>query len=242
MAQPYNDGRDKGQQVRDMFDNIAPAYDFMNRAMTFGIDRWWRRRAVERLRRVPHNAILDIATGTGDLAILMARRFDKAEVTGVDLSEGMLAIGRGKVRKAGLAGRVSLGVGDCMMLPFRDGTFDCVTCAYGVRNFADIARGYREMARVLRPGGTAVILELSTPTNPVALPLYRFYSGRVIPAAGRLMSHDVRAYAYLPESIAQVPQRRQMVDIMLESGFARAGFTPMTFGACTIYTARKAGG
>lgn len=239
MALPYNDSRAKGEQVREMFDNIAPAYDFMNRAMTFGIDRWWRRRAVGLLRGVAHSDLLDIATGTGDLAILLARRLKPRTVTGVDLSAGMLEIGRRKVQAAGLSPVVTLGVGDGLLLPFEDASFDGVTCAYGVRNFEDIPRGYREMSRVLRPGGTAVVLELSTPPSPLVKPLYNFYSSKIIPAVGRMMSHDVRAYSYLPESIAQVPQREQMATLMLANGFAQARFIPMTFGTCTIYVGKK---
>lgn len=241
MALPYNDpSRGKGEQVRQMFDHIAPAYDFMNRAMTFGIDRWWRRRAVGLLRPVAHGRVLDIATGTGDLAILLARRLEGSQVTGVDLSEGMLRIGRDKVAREGLEGRITLDVGDCMSLPFGEGEFDCVTCAYGVRNFEDIARGYREMARVLRPGGMAVILELSTPQSPLVRPLYHLYSGKIIPAVGRAFSHDVRAYAYLPESIAQVPQRRDMTHIMARSGFRHVRHICMTLGTCTIYVGTTA--
>lgn len=235
---PYNsDSRHKADQVREMFDSIAPAYDFMNRAMTFGIDRLWRRKAVGLLRREPHGEILDIATGTGDLAILMAKRLSPCRVTGVDLSEGMVEIGRRKVAEQGLDASVSLGIGDCLALPFADGSFDCVTCAYGVRNFQDLSAGYREMLRVLRPGGRIVILELSTPSSALVRPFYKLYTRGVIPAAGRLVSKDVRAYSYLPESIAAVPQRGQMCALMAEAGFTETRYIAMTFGTCCIYTA-----
>lgn len=230
---------DKSRQVREMFDSIAPAYDFMNRAMTLGIDHLWRRRAVGLLRDCQHDDILDIATGTGDLAIRLARELDPIAVTGVDLSEGMVEIGRAKVEKEGLADVVTLGIGDCLLLPFTDGSFDAVTCAYGVRNFADLLAGYREMHRVLRPGGTAVILELSTPTSGIVKPFYNLYTRHVIPTVGRLVSKDVRAYSYLPESIAAVPQGSEMTAIMLEAGFAEARAIPLTFGVCTIYVAKK---
>ncbi len=235
---PYDDGSgDKTRQVREMFDSIAPAYDFMNRAMTMGIDRLWRHKAVRLLRDCQHDDILDIATGTGDLAIKLARELDPIAVTGVDLSEGMIEIGRAKVAKEGLQEVVTLGIGDCLLLPFTDASFDAVTCAYGVRNFADLLAGYREMHRVLRPGGRAVILELSTPTSPMVRPLYNFYTRHVIPTVGRLVSKDVRAYSYLPESIAAVPQGDAMTAIMLEAGFSQARAIPLTMGVCTIYEA-----
>lgn len=237
---PYDaDGRGKSEQVREMFDSIAPAYDFMNRAMTFGIDRLWRRRAVSELVRVPHAKVLDIATGTADLAMLLARRLDGARVTGVDLSEGMIGIGRRKVEAAGLADRVELEIADCLALPFGDSEFDCITCAYGVRNFQDLLAGYREMKRVLRPGGTVAILELSAPSGSIVRPFYNLYTRHVIPAVGRLISKDVRAYSYLPESIAAVPARGAMTAIMEQAGFVGARHISLTFGVCTLYLAVK---
>lgn len=222
-----------------MFDNIAPAYDFMNRAMTFGIDKLWRRSAVKLIASETHDDILDIATGTGDLAILLARKLDPLTVIGVDLSEGMIEIGRKKVLAEGLDDIVTLGIGDCLQLPFPDASFDCITCAYGVRNFQNLLAGYREMHRVLRPGGMVVILELSTPRSAVVRPFYNLYTRHLIPTVGRLVSKDVRAYSYLPESIAAVPQGSEMTAIMTEAGFREAVHRPLTFGTCTIYTARK---
>lgn len=237
---PYaDDEADKATQVSRMFDSIAPSYDFMNGAMTMGIHRLWRRKALSMLSRVTHDDILDVATGTGDLAIAMARKLDPLAVTGVDLSAGMVEIGRRKVQELSLADTVSLGIGDCLMLPFTDGSFDVVTCAYGVRNFADLLGGYREMYRVLRPGGMALIIELSTPRGVLTGPLYRLYSRHIIPAMGRVFTGDSRAYRYLPESIAAVPQGEQMTALMREAGFAEAHFETLTFGACTIYTAVK---
>ncbi len=238
---PYGSTAEGGKtgQVREMFDNIAPAYDFMNRAMTLGIDKLWRRRAVNMVRAHGGKQILDVATGTGDLAIALARRIEGSRVTGADLSEGMIEIGRDKVAKAGLADRITLEAADCMNLPMADDTFDCVTVAYGVRNFEDLRRGYAEMARVLRPGGMIAVIELSTPTSPLVKPLYRLYTRGIIPAVGRMISHDSRAYSYLPESIAAVPQGEEMLSLMREAGLTEAKCLPLTFGTCSIYTAIK---
>ncbi len=234
---PYGSEAPKGEQVEQMFDSIAPAYDFMNRAMTLGIDRRWRSKAVGMLGQ-PRN-ILDVATGTGDLALLLARRIPGATVTGIDLSEGMISVGRKKIAQAGLENRIKLVAGDCLALPFADNSFDCITVAYGVRNFADIPAGLREMQRVLRPGGRLCIIELSVPVNRVVKPFYNIYTRGVIPALGRLISHDSRAYSYLPESIAAVPQRSAMTALMEAAGLCNATFRPLTFGVCTIYLADK---
>lgn len=182
-----SDRRDKTQQVRQMFDNIAPRYDLMNMLMTMGIFKLWRRRLVKTVGKVSHNDILDIATGTGDLALLMAEEFPGVNITGLDLSEQMIKEGKEKALKRGLADRIDLVLGDSLNLPFADGSFDCVTVAYGVRNFEDLLRGYTEMYRVLRPGGTLCVLELSTPTGSVTGSLYNLYAGHVIPAMGRIL-------------------------------------------------------
>ncbi len=236
---PYDDNRPKTEQVREMFDSIAPAYDFMNRAMTFGIDKLWRRRAVKMIAKYAPKRILDIATGTGDLAIRLAKSLKPESVVGVDLSEQMLAIGQEKVRKEGLAGIVSLSPADCMHLSFENEIFDCVTVAYGVRNFEHLQQGYEEMHRVLRSGGVLCVIELSTPTSPLVKPFYKAYTKWIIPAVGRLVSKDVRAYSYLPESIAAVPQGENMLALMKNAGFSQCSFTPLTFGTCTIYIAVK---
>lgn len=236
---PYRDERHKAEQVKQMFDSIAPAYDFMNRAMTMGIDKLWRARAVKMIAREGCSHILDVATGTGDLAIKLARDARPARVTGVDLSAGMVEVGRRKVEAAGLGEIIDLRVADCLDLPFDDNSFDCVTVAYGVRNFERLLDGYREMARVLRPGGLLCVLELSTPTSPIVKPLYDLYTRHIIPTAGRLVSRDTRAYSYLPESIAAVAQGDEMTALMAAGGFTDCHHRPMTFGVCTLYTARK---
>lgn len=237
---PYDRERPKSEQVKEMFDSIAPAYDFMNRAMTFGIDKLWRRKAVRMVAAARPYRILDVATGTGDLAINLARRTTANEVVGIDLSAGMIEIGKRKVERTGLSHLVSFRQADCLALPFDDSTFDCVTVAYGVRNFERLADGYREMARVLRPGGIICVIELSTPTSRFVRPFYNLYTRRLIPALGRLVSKDVRAYSYLPESIAAVAQGDDMLELMRAAGFTDARFHRMTFGTCTIYMARKA--
>lgn len=237
---PYQgDKRVKSQQVRAMFDNIAHAYDLMNRAMTFGIDKLWRRKAVRLIERSKPHKILDVASGTGDLAILLARRIPTASVLGVDLSQGMLDIGAKKVAEANLESRVSFQVADCLSLPLPDDSFDCVSVAYGVRNFQDLLAGYKEMHRVIRTGGMLCVIELSTPDSPLVRPFYRFYTKCIIPAVGRLVSKDVRAYSYLPESIAAVPKGEEMLKLIKAAGFKDASFLPLTFGVCTIYTAIK---
>lgn len=237
---PYaGDSRDKTQQVEAMFDSIAPAYDFMNSAMSFGLHRRWLRKAIGEVEAVAPAVILDVATGTADVAIALARRLPSARITGIDLSEGMLAVGRRKVAKAGLEQRIALQQADCLRLPFADGSFDCITVAYGVRNFEHLLDGYREMTRVLRRGGRLVVIELSTPPSALVRPFYKFYTRCVIPVAGRIVSKDVRAYSYLPESIAAVAQGEAMTALMEEAGLADTAFRRMTFGVCTIYTGCK---
>ncbi|MBD5246037.1 MAG: bifunctional demethylmenaquinone methyltransferase/2-methoxy-6-polyprenyl-1,4-benzoquinol methylase UbiE [Barnesiella sp.] len=237
---PYvNDTRPKTDQVRDMFDSIAPAYDFMNRAMTFGIDKWWRSLAVKMIRKHSPAQILDVATGTADLAIKLALELHPEHVTGIDLSEGMVELGRRKVIERGLSDKVTLTTGDCLALPFADNSFDCVTVAYGVRNFEHLDRGYAEMFRVLKPGGMICVIELSTPQSPLVKPFYRLYTRTLIPAVGRLISKDTRAYSYLPESIAAVPQGDRMLQLMRGAGFTNCLCRTLTFGTCSIYTATK---
>lgn len=236
---PYDNMRSKTEQVKEMFDSIAPAYDFMNRMMTFGIDKLWRAKAVKMLRRLSTRSILDVATGTGDLAMLLHRKLSPMRLTGIDLSEGMLSIARQKAKDAGIDKSVTFQVADCLNLPFPDSEFDCVTVAYGVRNFEHIDQGYREMHRVMRPGGTLCVIELSTPTSPIIYSIYKAYTRWIIPTIGRIVSKDVRAYSYLPESIAAVPQGNDMLQLMRNAGFARCSYHPLTFGTCTIYIATR---
>ena len=235
---PYSEGS-KTEQVRQMFDAIAPAYDFMNRAMTLGIDIWWRRLAVKRLKQLKPKAILDVATGTGDFAIQLHNSLHPSHITGIDLSQGMLDEARRKVKEKGLEEAISFEQGDCMALPMQDGTFDAVTVAFGVRNFEHLQQGYQEMARVLRPGGMLCVLELSTPTNRLIRWFYDLYTLHIIPAIGTIKSGDKSAYRYLPQSIAAVPQGDDMLQLMREAGLREATFKRLTLGVCTIYSAVK---
>ena len=237
---PYRgDGRAKNEQVRSMFDAIAPAYDFMNRAMTFGLDRLWLRGLVRAASENDPQSIVDLATGTGDVAFALSRRMPHASVTGLDLSEGMLAKARDKAAAMTPVPSIDFRQADCLETGLPDDCADVVTVAYGVRNFADIAAGYREMFRILRPGGKLCVLELSAPVATIPKAMYRLYTRTLIPVVGRMLSHDPRAYSYLPESIAAAPQRQAMTAIMEQAGFSRASFRCFTFGACTLYTAFK---
>lgn len=234
---PYGDSRGKTEQVREMFDHIAPAYDRLNRAMSFGLDRSWRRKAVAMVAATHPRRIVDIAVGTADFAISLARAIPGATVTGVDLSEQMIAVGRRKVSAAGLDSRIRLLVGDCLASPLPPASADAITVAFGVRNFERLADGYRAMYDMLAPGGMLCVIELSTPTSPLVRPFYNFYAGTVIPLMGRAMSADARAYSYLPASIAAVPRGDDMLSLMRRAGFTDTRFHPLTLGVCTIYTA-----
>lgn len=236
---PYNDNESKTGQVRQMFDSIAPAYDFMNRCMTMGIDKLWRRKAVKIVGKSRPQHLLDVATGTGDLAIQLCKKLNPAKIVGIDLSEGMLEIGRRKVADRGLDQVISLEQGDCLNLRFGEGEFDAVTVAYGVRNFEHLEQGYAEMYRVLAPGGMLCVVELSTPTNPLIKFFYDIYTRHIIPFVGRSKSKDARAYSYLPESIAAVPQGEAMLQIMRRIGFKQCQAIAMTFGTCSIYVGVK---
>ena len=237
---PYGDlATAKTEQVRQMFDSIAPAYDFMNRAMTLGIDMWWRRLAVKRLRALSPTRLLDVATGTGDFAIQLFKSLHPQHIMGIDLSQGMLDEARRKVEEKGLAKSISFHQGDCMALEMGDETFDAVTVAFGVRNFEHLQQGYQEMARVLRPGGMLCVLELSTPTHPIIRWFYDLYTLHIIPWIGSIKSGDKSAYRYLPQSIAAVPQGDEMLEMMRNAGLREATFKRLTLGVCTIYTAAK---
>lgn len=240
---PYDNTRDKGTQVEEMFDSIAPAYDFMNTAMTFGLHRLWRDRALKAaLHSMPQPParVLDVATGTGDVAFRLHSLLPGATITGIDLSSGMLDVARGKLAKMPADARrlIAFGKADCLALPYPDEAFDLITVAYGVRNFERLLEGLREMRRTLRQGGTLCVIELSCPDGALTGWAYRLYSRHLIPAVGRAVSGDSRAYTYLPESIAAAPQRDAMADVMRKAGFTDITWKSLTFGAVTYYIAK----
>jgi demethylmenaquinone methyltransferase/2-methoxy-6-polyprenyl-1,4-benzoquinol methylase len=234
---PYSPEGSKREQVERMFDNISPKYDLLNRLFSLGIDQGWRRKVVRLLGQEPVERLLDVATGTADLAILGANR--ARQVTGVDISEGMLAHGRTKVERKGLTQRVVLQRADSAALPFADGTFDAVTVAFGVRNFEHLEQGLREMARVLRPNGRIFVLEFSKPTKAPMKQLFRFYFHRVMPTIGRTVSKDSAAYTYLPKSVDAFPEGQAFLDIMGRAGFREVKAEPLTGGIATLYTGRR---
>lgn len=236
---PYgNDGK-KSEQVEQMFDNIAPAYDQLNHTLSLGIDKSWRRKAIHWLKPYRPQRIMDVATGTGDFAILACRELQPEHLVGTDISEGMMNVGREKVKKAGLSGKISFAREDCTSLSFADNSFDAITVAFGVRNFEDLDKGLSEMCRVLKPGGHLVILELTTPERFPMKQLFAVYSRLVIPTLGKLFSKDNSAYKYLPQTIKAFPQGEVMRGVISRAGFGEVRFRRLTFGICTLYTATK---
>ena len=238
-VKPYGQEGRKAEQVERMFDHIAPAYDRLNHLMSLGIDRLWRRRAIRWLRPFHPALVLDVATGTGDFAIQACRMLPSASLTGVDLSEGMMQVGRRKVEQAGLAARIDFQREDCEALTFADASFDAVTVAFGIRNFEGLDKGLSEMCRVLKTGGHLVILELSTPDRFPMKQLFTIYSKVVIPLLGKCISKDNNAYTYLPESIRAFPQGEVMQEVIRKAGFSEVHFKRLTFGICTLYVATK---
>ena len=235
---PYREG-EKAQQVEEMFDNIAPTYDKLNHRLSWNIDRGWRRKAIGQLAPYKPRTMLDIATGTGDFAILAAQMLQPERLVGADISEGMMAVGRKKVEQLGLQDTISFAKEDCLNLSYADGTFDAVTAAFGIRNFADLDQGLSEMCRVLRKGGHLSIVELTTPVSFPMKQLFKVYSHTVLPLYGRLISKDKSAYSYLIKTIEAFPQGERMTDILTAAGFSEASFRRLTFGICTMYFATK---
>lgn len=236
---PYDNNQPKREQIMQAFDVIAHRYDCLNRCLSFGIDLLWRRRAIRHLRATAPLNVLDVATGTADFAIMAARALPQARVTGIDLSEGMLRIGCGKVQEAGLEKRITLAQGDCLTLPFPDAAFDAATAAFGVRNFENLAAGLAELRRMLKPGGSVVILELSRPEREPARTIFRFYMRVWMPFIGRCLSGHGREYRYLPASIEEVPQGDSMLALLRAAGFTACRLERYTLGICTCYTGRK---
>ena len=228
----------KKDQVAEMFNNIAGRYDFLNHFLSLGIDKGWRRKAIAEVAKVQPKMILDVATGTGDLAI-QASKLHPDQIIGVDIAEQMLEVGRKKISEQQLAGKITLQYGDSEALPFDTDRFDAVTCAYGVRNFEHLEAGLTDMHRVLRKGGKVVILEFSQPVDFPVKQLYKFYFRHILPLLGKLVSKHSRAYTYLPESVMAFPQGTAFCDVLKKCGFTAANAQPLTFGITTLYTAIK---
>ena len=236
---PYGHEGEKTKQVEAMFDNIAPTYDQLNHRLSWNIDRGWRKKAIKALAPYQPQTMLDIATGTGDFAILAAQMLHPQKLIGADISEGMMAVGRQKIEQLGLADVISFEREDCLALSYADESFDAVTAAFGIRNFQNLEQGLSEMCRVLRKGGHLSIAELTTPVAFPMKQLFRVYSHTVLPLYGRLISHDQSAYSYLTATIEAFPQGELMVDILQKAGFSKASFRRLTFGICTLYFAQK---
>lgn len=222
-----------------MFDRIAGRYDFMNRLLTGGIDIGWRKKAINTLSKNHPLQVLDVATGTGDLAIMAYKMLNPQKVTGIDISGEMLEIGRKKINKAGLNEKIVLQKGDCENLQFADNSFDAAMAAFGVRNFENLEKGLSEIYRVLHTGGKLVILEFSQPKPGLFLPLYKFYMKIVAPQFAKMFSNDKEAYKYLNESAKAFPEREDFVDILNKTGFKNTYFKPLSMGICCIYSGEK---
>ncbi len=238
-VKPYAGKAEKGKMVKRMFDAISPTYDKLNLLMSCGIDRYWRNCLIKSLSPYKPQHILDVATGTGDLAILAAKRLKPELVTGVDFSEGMMEIGRSKATQEMVAETVNFVNEDCMNMSFANETFDAVTAAFGIRNFQSLDKGLSEMCRVLKKGGILSVIELTTPQRFPMKQLFAIYSNTILQLYGRLISHDIKAYQYLTRSIEAFPQGEQMVGILKNAGFKEASFKRLTFGICTLYLAIK---
>lgn len=234
---PYSPDGSKREQVEQMFDRISPRYDMLNRLFSLGIDQGWRRKVMKLVHQEPVERLLDVATGTADLAIMAGRKVP--HVTGVDISEGMLSKGREKVKEQGLQDHVVLERADSAALPYEDDRFDVVTVAFGVRNFEFLEQGIGEMGRVLKPGGRLFVLEFSKPQRTPFRQVFRFYFHRVMPLVGRVLSRDEAAYKYLPESVEVFPEGPAFLDIMANVGFHELRARPLTGGVATLYTGRK---
>lgn len=237
---PYKDSdKDKTTQVATMFNNISGKYDFLNHFLSMGIDKIWRKIAIKKLKKTSPSDVLDVATGTGDFAIEINRQIPDANIKGVDISEGMVSVGKTKIEKLKLGNKISLGIGDCANLEFDDESFDGVTVAFGVRNFEDLEKGLSEIYRVLRKNGTIIVLEFSKPRLFFVKSLYYFYFRRVLPFIGKLVSKDDFAYKYLPQSVNAFPCREEFTAILSKVGFKNSCYKNLTFGISAIYTGVK---
>ncbi len=239
QVKPYSAEGSKKTQVLAMFNRIAPYYDFVNRLLSLGIDRVWRKRAIRLLEGSRPKVILDVATGTADVALETAWRLSPDAIIGVDIATDMLDIGRQKIRRHQLEQVIRLQEADSENLPFQDNTFDAVTVAFGVRNFEHLERGLQEMWRVLKPGGQVVIIEFSKPRLFPFKQLFQFYFKNILPFIGRITSKDPRAYRYLYESVQAFPDGQDFVEVMHLTGYKQCQCLPLTLGICSVYTGFK---
>lgn len=238
-VKPYkNSDLGKKAQVTEMFDTISGEYDGLNRVISFGIDVKWRKKVVKMIAETQPDSVLDIATGTGDLAIALAKT-GASKVVGLDISSGMLEVGKTKIKKQGLQQKIEMVLGDSEQMPFEDNSFDAITVAFGVRNFEDLEQGLKDILRVLKPGGTFVILETSVPTKTPYKQGYNFYSKTILPLIGRVFSKDKSAYRYLSESASVFPYGEALNNILRKIGFNSVEDFPQTFGVATIYKSTK---
>lgn len=237
---PYKESTlSKKQQVATMFDDIAGRYDFLNRFLSAGIDVRWRKKAIGQLKELQPKTILDVATGTADMAIMESSLLQVEKITGIDISEGMLEIGRKKIAKLGLNNKVELLKADGETINFPDNSFDAVTVAFGVRNFENLESGLSEIRRVLKPGGRLVVLEFSKPKMPVISQIYGFYMERVAPAVCKVFSKNQYAYKYLNKSIIKFPEGKNFITILNNLGYKNTICKPLTLGICSIYCGEK---
>lgn len=236
---PYGEDSEKAAQVEQMFDDIAPTYDKLNHRLSWNIDKGWRRKAIKELAALKPQTMLDIATGTGDFAMLAAQMLKPRKLIGADISDGMMEIGRTKVKEAHLDDIITFEKQDCLDLTYPDESFDAVTAAFGIRNFQDLDKGLKEMCRVLKKGGMLSIVELTTPVSFPMKQLFWIYSHTFLPVYGKLISKDNSAYSYLTKTIEAFPQGEQMMQILKKAGFAETRFERLTFGICTLYIATK---
>ena len=237
---PYSTSdQSKKEQVTKMFDTISKEYDSINRIMTFGIDIKWRKRVVAIIAKNNPKKILDIASGTGDLAIMTAKKTDAEEIIGVDISKGMLEIGEQKIKKANLSNRIKMQVADSENLPFETNYFDAICVAFGVRNFENLDIGIKEIHRVLKPNGVFVVLETSVPSLPIIKQLYLLHSNFLLPLFGKLFSKDPKAYSYLSESAKNFPYGKEFNNILEKNGFKEVQNKPQTLGVASIYIGKK---
>lgn len=238
-VKPYRPEGSKKEQVAEMFNAISPKYDALNRILSAGIDQSWRRKTLREIRATGALNLLDVATGTADLALALAKGIPGSRVVGVDISAGMLEVGRSKVRARDLEGRVRLDLGDGEQLPYEESSFGAVTVAFGVRNFENLEQGLRDMRRVLEPGGTLAVLEFSQPTAWPLRSLYLFYFKNILPRIGRMVSKDASAYTYLPNSVQAFPYGEAFAAKLREAGFKSVRVRPLTFGIASLYLAIK---